>query len=304
MHFSCIAAKKKGILKMSVTTFIKLPETNAFLSQRFHLPRFSLTPNLPMIPPRTKHYSLIGTSFDYLLRFVLKHTYPQAKTQSFVAENVSDGLTVFDRDVVSVNYIGASLILKYGESTTIKVCDTVQASLKIYESYLENGQLSNEVLRASILLAQTDYFFRSGMLFEPYGEVDDQDISDLRSLYTAVPFDTLTPKALCLLNPTFGASGRIGGADVDLVIDTAMIDIKTVQALKITRDQLNQLIVYYLLIRLDGVHGASANYKPDRLGIYFSRYGYLHSFPVYDLASEAVYQEATKWLDKALPRSK
>ena len=79
-------------------------------------------------------------------------------------------------------------------------------------------------------------------------------------------------ESLCILNPIFGrASGLVGGADCDLVIDDTLIDIKTTKYLALKREYFNQLIGYYVLSKIDQIQGAPRGYAIRRLGIYFSR---------------------------------
>jgi hypothetical protein len=102
-----------------------------------------------------------------------------------------------------------------------------------------------------------------------------------------------------LLNPTFGeASHLVGGADIDLVIDDVMFEIKTTQKLELTRDYFNQLMGYYILYRIGGIDGMHPQHKITRLGIYHSRYAYNYIVEVQTIISEDKFPNFVEWFRK------
>ena len=85
---------------MSLTTFLKNRDVKEEFAQQFPKPRFSLKKEI-LAPPITKHYSLVGTAFDYLMRFYLKHLNPDAITKRWVAElSISHPLSPLLKNVV------------------------------------------------------------------------------------------------------------------------------------------------------------------------------------------------------------
>src|SRR5262249_7285446 len=70
---------------MSPSRFFKIPEVVAkFKPLR---PKLSRQISAPLkVPPRTANYMLVGTAFDYLLRFELQRRAPHAISESLVAE--------------------------------------------------------------------------------------------------------------------------------------------------------------------------------------------------------------------------
>lgn len=132
-------------------------------------------------------------------------------------------------------------------------------------------------MESALQLAQLDPIFRAGVIDENLGNVHKEDVDDLRKLIYLVEPQLFKASCLCLLDPTFGeASQLVGGADADLVIDDAIIDIKTTKNLKLERDYFNQLIGYLVLHEITGVGGLVPKPKITRLGIYFSRYAFLY----------------------------
>ena len=100
------------------------------------------------------------------------------------------------------------------------------------------------------------------------------DLNELASLFyrTHIDFINRTPR---VLNPNFVASRFLGGADADLILGNRLIDIKTVQKVRINRDYLWQL-AGYVLADLDN------NYEIEEVGFYFSRHGQQLSWKVGD----------------------
>ena len=50
-------------------------------------PRPNFNTKMPLLaPPSTNHYQLVGTAFDYLLRFYIKHVNPNNIESSWIAE--------------------------------------------------------------------------------------------------------------------------------------------------------------------------------------------------------------------------
>jgi len=149
--------------------------------------------------------------------------------------------------------------------------------------YLKEGLLTEALLSSCLLLAQLDPLYRSGMLYEPFGKIDPHDLQDMQQLGRALlhtGMAQLISQEVCLLNPVFGASSLVGGADTDLILDHCLIDIKTTKSLKFSREYLDQLIGYYLLYRIGGIPSLQSEYAITHLGIYYSRHAYLSTFPV------------------------
>ncbi|MCD6423792.1 MAG: hypothetical protein J7L42_06735, partial [Elusimicrobia bacterium] len=88
-------------------------------------------------------------------------------------------------------------------------------------------------------------------MVENLGNVDEKDVKDLKKLISTVKPEYFKAKKICILNPTFGiASQLVGGADCDLVIDDAIVEIKTTKKLELMRRYFDQLIGYYILYNI------------------------------------------------------
>jgi hypothetical protein len=270
---------------MSLTSLIDTPDVRSTLKNCFPTQK-NILPKLPLIAPRTKNYWLIGIAFDYIIRFVLQQKYPHAVDKPWIAELV-----------VNHGQLG-EISHQYGRDVAVQVKEAFNTAKQKVQEYRTTGVVTNNLFRSALLLAQIDPFFRAGKLPIPFGVIDPEDVEDLRALYEALPMDLFVSNKVCLLDPTFGASLLVGGADVDLVLDHCMIDIKTTMKLSIQREHYNQLIGYYLLSRIDGITGVPKGYEISSFGIYFSRYGYLHTWNIKDIAVEQTIIDAAAWLER------
>lgn len=70
---------------MSLTSLIKDKDINKMFKEEFKKPRLTEQRDL-LSPPLTKHYSLIGTAFDYLLRFYIEKLNPDSISRGWVGE--------------------------------------------------------------------------------------------------------------------------------------------------------------------------------------------------------------------------
>jgi len=260
---------------MSLTSFIHIPEVRRKFAETFPKPSFKLDTRI-LAPPLTRHYSLIGTAFDYLMRFYLKYLNPESIVSTWVAELAVERLRRHpEYFIIRKAYTPSNI-----ERILVKADNIIRQAKIVFSTYLQTGKMTDELLESSIYLAQLDPIFRAGVIDPNIGMADKEDVKDLRNLISAVDAKIFKAEQVCVLNPTFGeASHLVGGADCDLLIDDTLIDIKTTKALEIKRDHFNQLIGYYILSTIGGIDGSPSGVVKN-LGIYFSRYSVLHTIPV------------------------
>ena len=269
--------------------------------REFKKPRLKLQGEL-LAPPLTNHYGLVGTAFDYLLRFYIKRINPNAIERRWVSEATlhllemaqpCNLLGIPNENPVIQNWIFSDPIVYK------KVKEIVQYSKKVRDEFIKTGKMSSDLYKAVLLLAQVDAIYRAGVVDENLGNVDEKDIDDLKNLISIAKPEYFKAKKICILNPTFGiASQLVGGADCDLVIDDAIIDIKTTKKLDLTRNYFNQLIGYYILYKIGGIDGMPSNCEIKKLGIYFSRYAYLLFIDVRDIIREDTFPNFVEWFKK------
>lgn len=263
---------------MSLTSFVEQRDVREKLKQEFPKPKFTSKQEL-LAPPLTKNYGGVGTAFDYLLRFYVKSINPQAVERRWIAES---SVNLLKQDGSHRKYEQAYLI--------------VTQAREEYAKFLATQQLSDELIKISLLLAKLDVLYRAGKIDENLQDVDDKDVEGLRSLMSFIDANLFKSSGVVVLNPTFGlASALVGGADADLLIDDLLIDIKTKKELILERDDFNQLIGYYTLYKIDGIDGTQKQHEVKRLGIYFSRYAYLHVIPVEDVIDSSRFPQFVEW---------
>lgn len=263
---------------MSLTSFLANSDVRERFKQEFPKPKFTLKKEM-LAPPVTTSYSLVGTAFDYLFRFYLERLNPGTISQMWVAAAGPFHMNLLRGDPPTKKNQGHAILEKAKVS---------------YERYLQDGLLSDELLRHTILLAHLDVIYRAGMI--PDFKVDEGNIDDLRKLISVVDPNLFKAKQVCILNPTFGeGSALVGGADCDLILDSALIDIKTTKKLELARDYLNQVIGYYLLSQIASIEGAPAGHEINTLGIYYSRHALLYTIPVDGIINRKTLKDLIDW---------
>lgn len=276
---------------MSLTSFLQDKDVRKEFSQEFIKPRFSLRKAI-LSPPITKNYGLVGTAFDYLMRFYIERLNPRAITSTWVAEQAVEKMG----EVGSGLYGSARFPVKIPKGMLRRASAVISEAKRLHSSYIISEEMNNELIKYAVLLAQFDTYFRTGIIWERLEFVEEGDVADLKNLISIVNPEIWKAKEMCILNPTFGeASELVGGADADLVIDNMLIDIKTTSRLELKRDDFNQLVGYYILFRIGGIDNAPFVPKIERLGIYWSRYAELQVFPVREVIDERKITSFMEW---------
>lgn len=231
-----------------------------------------------MAPPQTTNYSLIGTAFDYLLRFHIEKLNPNAITDPWIAE-LSVELTKSQHELHK------------------KLYALIKAIKSPYSDFIKTGNMSEALIASTIVLAKLDMIYRIGKLEPNILDYEDGDINDLKNLISIVNDSLFKSKKFCTLNPNFGeASLLVGGADADMIIGDTLIDIKTIKNLKFERAHYDQLIGYYILSKIGHVNGMDGKIK--KIGIYFSRYGVLHTISTSQIDENSKFDSFIKWFEK------
>ena len=297
---------------MSLSKFIELPDVKAKFKQESEKPRFSIDKPL-LAPVITSNPPKIGTAFDYLLRFYANYLNPNAVSNQWVAEaslgllnDIKDNDTVLitpnfrlgkapDAVDLTKGFIENCKELKYQCHSEAKL--TIETAKKNLRSYLKTGKMGDKLIASALDLAKLDVLWRAGYLHpKKRSKPDKNDMEDLRNLISIINPETIKADHTCVLNPIFGPKAtKLMSADGDIVIDDILIDIKTVKNLKVDRSIFNQLIGYYTLYRIGGIRGMPSSNQINKLGVYFSRHGYLHTYQVEDIINESTYLDFIEW---------
>jgi hypothetical protein len=255
---------------MSLTSILE-QGFKTILVDKIPVPKDKFIPSdSPVVYPKTKNHGLIGTAFDYLLRSKLKRINPQATEYRFIA----DASIELVRKAISRDGFFQARNTKIGEMELHYMEDIATKYREERSKFLATGVLEDSFLELTIKFARMDNIFRAGFYDNVTKPVDPLDIEDMRALYNLIPNELKSAKNV-LLDPTFGEiSKMVGGADVDLILDNTMIDIKTTKEMKLDGYIWSQIVGYLMLA--DEAYKRYYNFpKIEHIGFYFSRYGKL-----------------------------
>lgn len=292
---------------MSLTKFIELPDVKAKFRQEFDKPIFSVKKQM-LAPVLTSNAPMIGTAFDYLMRFLAGFLNKNAVSGPWVAEKALEILKVIKDDAKVIfspksqlmkmsnidespeHYIERWKNIKYHIYSQAKI--TIKSARKNLKSYLKNGNMSDNLIASALSLAKLDDLVTAGYVGSLKQTDTKNDMDDLRKLISIVNPETFKAEHTCVLNPNFGPeAAKLLSAAGDLVINDTLIDIKTYKPLEVKRDIFNQLMGYYTLYRIGGINGMSPGNKINKVGFYFSRHGYLHTYQIKDLVKESTFPD-------------
>lgn len=282
---------------MSLTSFLDEPEVKAKFKP-FRPKGLGTVPPTLVAPLDTKSASLVGTAFDYLLRFEIErtqkvtlHKVPWIAELSFERIRKHYALTPAGRRRKNPGsfFLGCEALFEKAKSS--------------YVSYISNPRPSDQdklaVSRACIDLARFDLVYRIGCLDDIGQPKRPADLEDLVQLLRCLRIDSLLIAEQFWLNPNFGiGSDLLHGADADLIAGNVLIDVKTTVNPSLSGNMLNQLLGYFLLSRFCR-HLEPTFPKIDWCAIYFSRQAHVVKFPVTVWTEQSEFQQFEGWFHAA-----
>lgn len=298
---------------MSLTSILSDKAICDKLRENFDIPNFYVKCEIKA-PPLTKNYSLIGTAFDYLLRFYVDYhnKHSGENSRSWVSDTA---VKILMDDLTRPRLMGRGQTKFFRTEPTasndkrelVKLISNLYAQSKAnYLAYYSNGLLTEDLIANTVFLAKLDSYYRSSGngkidFFEP---VNSADIEDLRKLLSLVDNENFIAREKCYLNPTFGkGSYLVDGADADIVIDNTLIEIKVTKNLKLERKHFDQIIGYYILSLIGGLNGNQTDKPIENIGIYFARHGHLWTIPTAILGSSRKFTMFKNWFTDYVERN-
>ncbi len=230
-----------------------------------------------LCPPLGANPGLVGTAFDYALRFLVQGVNPHLNP---VRGALVARLAALDLD----------------RDRTLAAVDAAEATLSEVASGVPFDAAH---ARAAVTLASYEVVVRTGRFQALAGVVPAEAWQDVLNLALAVPPELFRAKRQLLLNPQFRAARRFGGADADLMVDDLLIEVKATKHLSLDGTYLQQLTGYLVLDRLAGTVGSEE--KIRQLGVYFARHGVLQVIPVQDAYRPGMLPQLVSWFDDSLP---
>lgn len=289
---------------MSLLSFVKMPEVRERI-KKFR-PKFRRKIDAPLlVEPRTKRYQLVGTAFDYLLRFELQRRAPHAVSEQWVAEEAPDHIW----RKMDFGSVGRDVLIGVSEDEKIpprELAERVQFIVEEAKDAVSNFRRNNKPTRIhqedmaahAIRMAKLDSVVRAGLLGPDYEEADPLDVEDLVEMLAIVPFGSLIHEETMVLNPTFGDSSLlVDGADTDLITGELLIDLKVTKKNEMNPADLDQILGYLLLAR----HQRQIdNSFPviSQIGLYFCRHGYLWRLDAASWTDSPGFSEFEEWFFK------
>ncbi len=85
------------------------------------------------------------------------------------------------------------------------------------------------------------------------------------------------------------------GCKSRLVVDDLLIDIKTTKYLELKREYFDQLIGYYILSKISLIDKAPKKHEIKRLGVYFSRHGFMCTYNVDEIIDQRKLNRFIPW---------
>jgi hypothetical protein len=275
---------------MSLTEILVRPEVVHAFNQHIRLPaHYNSTAKSKSVVPCVNHqsYALVGTAFDYCLRFCVAAMNPSLFVdQTWIAE-------------ISLQILKESHAPPFGLSLK-KVEKGVLRARELYQEFLDKRIFTRQLARASLFLAGLDAVYRRGIMaleIKYLNDPLDAETDDCLKLVRAIPREKFKAVELVSLNPSFGeASSLVGGADADLIIDDMLVDIKTTKYFSITPQMLHQMVGYRILHSICKEKDSIAyQHQITKCAIYFSRHGTLECFRYEELISTEGFEQLRDW---------
>jgi hypothetical protein len=275
---------------MSLTQMLSYPDVAAEFNKYIRVPtsQEQVAPKM-LVPPRYHDsYALVGTAFDYCLRFCIA-----ACNRGLVAEQpwVAE---------IAVKLMECEEELPPGLSLE-QARKGVARARELYQEFLKTKIFTRQLARAALFISALDKAYRTGpetVVISYLKAPLRYEVEDCMRLVRSVPREILIAKQRAALNPTFGAASMlVHGADADFVIDDTIIDIKTTKYYQVTATQLHQLVGYRMLLAACEEGGSTALGAPTIThgAIYFSRHAKLERFRYGDLIDRRDFLTLSRW---------
>jgi len=215
---------------MSLTEFVGIPAVRDRIGETF--PNEGTRPASDLKASwQTDQYALVGTAFDYLLRFWLRQHAGETTTRPWVSKTALEVTKQEFPDRVD------------------EVKTVIDRAEDERDAFLETGVLTRQLVESTLDLARVDWIYRSGRFPEDLGEYDQESVLDCLQLMEILnDCSAFADVSHATLNPGFGiGSWLVGGADADLILDGCLLDIKATSKPTFKLDYWRQLVGYLTL---------------------------------------------------------
>jgi len=264
------------VQKLTLTDFITQPDIRMKLDQYIYFPDNPCRDLKIRVPLTNRRYVLVGHAFDILLSLYLEKNYTGFCKESF-------DYYKYER----IAYLNNSWSKAYLKAT--KEC----------EKYLKSKKsISENIIRAAIVLAKFENCSRCGY---PPTDLDifyEEDTQDLLKMIEVLPQEIIPKKRIYLGSGLCCGGSAVRAADIDLLIDDTIIDVKTVSVIKDRKSYFRQVICYNIMIGNMGLGEWNKNkgkkIELSRVGIYYSRFGFFETYLLSDMVRSKESLDALK----------
>ncbi|WP_437707314.1 hypothetical protein WMF45_26635 [Sorangium sp. So ce448] len=249
---------------------------------------------------------LVGTAFDYALRFDVLRRCPRAHDRPWVAEASIERL---EGRLASVRAAGGPMGLAGAPSALVdgahlrRIVRRARRRVENARTFLRkhirrracDRSWMTRLAEHSLKLARLDAIYRAGYLGDDLFADNTPELRDqVVSLLEHAAFDTLLDGADVVLNPTFGACSRlVGGADADLLVGGRLIDLKVSARDDVERPMVRQLVAYLILAERARREGQPLP-QITSLELYFARHAHLWTLRADQILTHPEYPEVER----------
>ncbi len=277
-------------------------------------------PQLPtarklLAPPLSDAPQLVGAAFEHLMRLELERRNPMAEPGRCLAAHAVDlaeraargGGTVLVGTALVPSNLGSGLATMYSKSSNPEqAVQQLRAALQNAENrgreYIQNGILTRELLTSCWSIAKIIGSFRQARRMQDdsvlipfdFHSTNDYCFSDVAAMFSLIDRQAFRARQKCLLRPTFSGEHQIGANQPDFVIDDMLIDVKCTARKSLDRRDVDQLLGYYALSKIERLAGHGRYGEINRLAIYYPRFAQLF---VIDVRKDFPRDRVTKFLD-------
>jgi len=257
---------------MSMTAVLRDTSARRFLNH--HITKPSVPARVPaVIQPSGFHAGTLGTAFELLLCQGLFQRYPCKGHYKAVPR----GIAFLEADWSCFPPDVSEAVLAH-----------IEPALAVHGSIRKDTPLTDEQVRATIMLAYAVSFFRAptwwAFSYHKAVEIIERPIpratlDELKAMVELVPWQAFEPQRRIHFNPEFGvATRKLYGADADLAVDGTLVDVKTQQHCYVGIKAIRQVVCYAALANRYGMDGKAPFRSISRVGVYLARAGRLETF--------------------------
>jgi len=262
-------------------------------------PRSFQIPPYLAAPPLYKDIAsaaIIGRAFDYIMKWEISRQYPERAVHlPWILEEAADASGQ------------VSLISRKTRPITLSAFDlpprikrSVHATRIVVNHYQKirkaDAYQKLQIVEHALRLARVEIMYRwgSGIADHLSATPTPDEIEDTLSMLRVVPWDEISNlgEGPILPGPTFGrAGGMVGGADADLIVGDALVDISTSKKNAFDTERFNNVIAYYIIALVARALGEDLPVI-NKLCTYHARHVHIHTIPARKLHEHPSWNEA------------